>query len=101
MAHFHGICHGNCDLKYIGLILEFRKLDFRGLIRQFNVKMANFRGLIGKIGHLKPILASITHQFPIFMNYVMENVPKKYAGGILKLKSRILGVPEAFAMPKG
>ena len=35
----------------------FRKLDFRGLIGQFDVKMANFRGLIAKIGHLRPFEA--------------------------------------------
>ena len=51
MARFLGICHGNCDLRYVGEVLEFRKLDFRGLIGQFDVKMANFRGLIAKIGN--------------------------------------------------
>ena len=45
MAHFHGLCQGNCDLRYIRGILELRKVDFRGLKDQFDVKKANFRGL--------------------------------------------------------
>ena len=53
----------------------FRKLDFRGLIGQFDVKMANYRGLIAKIGRLRPILTSRTHERPIFMDYAMEIVP--------------------------
>ena len=58
MAQFHGLCHGNCDLGYIGGIFELLKLEFRGLKGQFDVKKANFRGLIAKIGFLWPILAS-------------------------------------------
>ena len=61
MDHFHGICHGNCDLRYVGGVLELIKLDFRGLIGQFDVKKANFRGLIAQIDHCRPILASRTH----------------------------------------
>ena len=60
----------------------FRKLDFRGLIGQFDVKMANFRGLIAKIGHLRPILTSRTHQLPIFMDYAM-GIVLRYVGGDL------------------
>ena len=75
MARLLGICHGNCDLTYVGEILEFIKLCFRGLIGQFDAKMANFRGLIAKIGHLRPILTSRTHQWPIFMDYAMGIVP--------------------------
>ena len=75
MTHFYGLCHGKCALKYVGEILEHRKLDFRGLKGQFDVKKANFRGLIAKIGHLRPILASRTYLWPIFMDYVIENVP--------------------------
>ena len=75
MDHFHGICHGNCDLRYVGGVLELIKLDFRGLIGQFDVKMANFRGLIAKIGCLRPILTSRPHQRPIFMDYGMGIVP--------------------------
>ena len=59
MARFLGICHENCDLRYVGEVLEFRKLDFRGLIVQFDVKMDNFRGLIAKIGHLRSFEAKI------------------------------------------
>ena len=68
MTHFHGICHGNCDLRYVGGFLEFIKLDFRGLNNEFNVKNANLRGLIAKIGHVSPILASRTHLRPIFVD---------------------------------
>ena len=57
MAYFLGIFHGNCDLNIFGGVVEFRKLDFRGLKGQFDVKKANFRGLIAKIGHYRPILA--------------------------------------------
>ena len=71
MAHFHGLCHRNCAQRYVGGILELRKLDFRGLKGQFDVKKANFRGLIAKIGHLRPILASRTYLWPIFMDYAM------------------------------
>ena len=63
MVRFHGICHKNCALKYVGEILETRKLHFRGRIGQFDVKKANFRGLIAKIGHYRPILATRTHLF--------------------------------------
>jgi hypothetical protein len=75
MTHFHGLCHGKCALRYVGGILRHRKLDFRGLKGQFDVKKANFRGLIAKIGHLRPILASITYIWPICMDYVTGNVP--------------------------
>ena len=74
MAYFLGICHRNCDRRYVGEVLEFRKLDFRGLIGQFDVKMANFRGLIAEIDHLRPILTSRIHQWPIFMEYAMRIV---------------------------
>ena len=75
MAHFHGFCHRNCALWYIGEVLELRKLDFRGVKGQFDVKKTNFRGLIAKIGHLRPILASRTHLWPIFVNSAMGIVP--------------------------
>ena len=51
MDYFLGIFHGNCNLRNVGGVLEFRKLDFRGLKGQFDVKKANFRGLIAKIGY--------------------------------------------------
>ena len=75
MAHFHEVGHGNCVLRYVGGALEPRKLDFRGIKGQFNVKMANFRGLIAKIGRVRPILTSRPHQRPIFMDYGMGIVP--------------------------
>ena len=82
MIHFHGICQGKFDLRYVGGLLEFRKLDFRGLKGQFDVKKTNFRGLITKIGHLKPMLASITHLWYIFMNYAVGIVPQGMLEGV-------------------
>ena len=61
MAYFLGIFHGNCDLRNVGGVLELRKLDFRGLKGRFDVKWANFRGLIAEIGYLRSIMASRTH----------------------------------------
>ena len=75
MAHFHDLCHGNCTLKYIKGILELRKLDFGSLEGQFDVRKADLRGLIPKIGYLKPILTSRTQLWPIFKDYAMEIVP--------------------------
>ena len=40
MVRFHEVCDGNCALKYIGIVLEVRKIDFRGLKNQFDVKKA-------------------------------------------------------------
>ena len=75
MAHFYGLFHWNCALRYVGGILVIRKLYFRCLKGQFVVKKANFRGLIAKIGHYRPILATRTHLWPIFMEYAMGIVP--------------------------
>ena len=72
MAHFHGLCHGNCALRYVGGIIEPIKLDFRGLKGQFHVNKVNFRGLIAKNGHARPILASRSHLYPIFMEYAIR-----------------------------
>ena len=38
VAHFHGLCHRNCTVRYIGGILVLRKLDFRGFKGQRDVK---------------------------------------------------------------
>ena len=75
MTHFHGISHENYVLKYVGGTLELRKLDFKGLKGQFNVKNAHFRGLKTKIGHYRPIVATKTHPWPIFMEYSMGIMP--------------------------
>ena len=75
MANFYGLCHGNCALMYVGGVLELKKLVFRGLKGQFDVKKAHFRGLIAKIGHYMAILASRTHLWPIFINYAIGIVP--------------------------
>ena len=75
MAHFHDLCHKNCTLKYIKGILELRKLDFWGLEGQIDVKNANFRELIPKIGYLRPILTSRTQLWPTFKDYAMGIVP--------------------------
>ena len=71
MAHFHGICHKNCILRYVEAFLDFSKLYFRDLKGQFDVKKTDFRGLIAKIGYLRPNLASRSHIWPIYMEYVM------------------------------
>ena len=54
---------------------ELRKLDFRGLNGQFDVKKAYFRGKIAKIGVCKPILAAKTHPWSTFMEYAMGISP--------------------------
>ena len=74
MAHY-GVCHWIFALWYTGGILELKKLDFRGLKCQSDVKKVNFRGLIAKIGYLRPILTSTTHLWPIFMDYAIGIVP--------------------------
>ena len=71
MAHFNGLCHMNCDLKHIGGILELRKLDFRRLKGQFDVKKANLRTLKAKNGYLWPILAYRTHLGSIFLDFAI------------------------------
>ena len=75
MAYFQGICHGICSLRYVGWVREFRKLDFRGLEGHFDVKKANFRGLIAYIVHYRPILATRTHLWKIFKKYAIKIVP--------------------------
>ena len=70
MTHFHGIFYGNCALRYVGWVIEVTKLDFRGLIGKFDVKMGNFRGLIAKIGHLSP------PHGPFSWNILWELCPK-------------------------
>ena len=52
MAYFLGIFYGNCYLRNVGGVLEFRNIDFRGLKGQIDVKKANFRGLIADIDYL-------------------------------------------------
>ena len=74
MTHFHELCHGNCAPRYVRGVLELGKLDFRALKGQNDVKMANFRGLIAKIGRYRHIFATRVYLWPIFMEYVMEIV---------------------------
>ena len=75
MAKFHELCHGNCALRYFGGFLELRKLDFRGLKGQNDVENANLRGLIARIGRYRPILATRTHLWSVFMEYTIKIVP--------------------------
>ena len=75
MTNFHGIFHGNCAIRYVGEVLKVKKLEFRGLKGQFDVKKIDFRGIIVKIGHCRPILASRTPVCPIVMEYWMGIVP--------------------------
>ena len=37
--------------RYAGRVLVIKKLEFRGLNGQFDVKKVNFKRLIAKIGH--------------------------------------------------
>ena len=61
MAHSLLFCHGIFALRYTGGILDLKKIDFRDLKCQSDVKKVNFRGLIAKIGYLRPILTFKTH----------------------------------------
>ena len=71
MNHFHEFFHKSCALRYIGGVLELRKIGFSGLKGQLDVKNANFMGLIAKNSYLWPILAYRTHLWPIFMDCAM------------------------------
>ena len=75
MINFYELCHGNCALRYVGGVLEFGKLGFWCLIGKNDVKMANFRGLIVKIGHYRLVLPSRTPSWPFFFEYFMGIVP--------------------------
>ena len=75
MAHFYGICHGNCALSYVRGFLVLTKLNFGGLKGQFDVKKAKFRGLIDKIDHYRLISTTRTHLRPIFIDSGIEIVP--------------------------
>ena len=75
MVHVHELYHRNCALRYFGGVLELSKLLFRRLIGQFDVKKANFRGLIAKFGRYRLILATRIHLWLIFRKYVMEIGP--------------------------
>ena len=92
MAYFLGIFHGNCDLRNVGGVLEFRKLDFRGLKGQFDVKKANFRELTAKIVHYWPILATRNQLLLIFMEYVMRIVLQSMVERFQSSESYILVV---------
>ena len=82
MTHFHGICHGNCNLRYVGGVLVLRKLYFGGLKGHIGVKRANFRGLIAKIGHYRPILTTRAH----FHVVCHGNHALRYVGGVLEYR---------------
>ena len=43
MVHFHALDHGNCVVRYVGGVLDLRKLDFGGLKNQFDAKKVNSR----------------------------------------------------------
>ena len=64
IANFHGLCHENCALLYVGGVLELRKFGIRDLNGRFDVKKAYLQGLVAKIGYLRPILALRTHLCP-------------------------------------
>ena len=60
---------------YIRGVLVLRKLNFGGFKGKFDVRKANFRGLIARIGHYRPILATRTHLWSVFMKYVIGIEP--------------------------
>ena len=68
MAHFHWVCHENCALKYVGGVLELRKLNFSGL----KCQCLKWQCLKGKFdfkrpGYLRPTLASrINDKWPVW-----------------------------------
>ena len=85
MAHFHGLCHGNCNLMHIRGILELIKIDFRGHKGQFDVKNANFMGQIAKNGYLWTNLA---HRYPPMAHFhglCNRNCNLRHIRGILEL----------------
>ena len=86
MAYFHGLCNRNCGLRYARRILELTKLNFRGLKCQFSVKKANFGGLIAKIGHYRPILASKTPPVIHFHGICHGEFDPRYIGKFLEFK---------------
>ena len=57
------------------------------LFANFNVKKGNFRGLIDKIGHYWPILASRTRLWPILTVYAMGIVTLGMLMGVWNLES--------------
>ena len=77
---------------YVGGVLKFRKLNLMVLRSQFDVTKVNFRGLVAKIGHLKPNLASRNHLRSIFMQYAIGTKKVMLEGGIefRKLNIRVL-----------
>ena len=54
--------------------LEAWKLEFSGLKGQFDVKKVNFRGLIAKTGHYRPILATSNPIMAHLREYIMRIV---------------------------
>ena len=99
MTHFHDLSHGNCVLKYIGGIFELRKLYFGDLQEIFDVKKANFRGLLAKIGCLMPIWAFGIHKRPIFIIYFM-GIVSSILEGFSSSENYILGGFKANLMSK-
>ena len=75
MTHFHELSHRKCALRHIGEILELRKLDFRGLKDQFDVKKAHFWRLISKIGLFEAYFVFKTNPGSIFTKYFIGTVP--------------------------
>ena len=55
---------------------RFQKVRFWGLIGQNDIKMANFSGLIAKIGHYRPILLLEPTYGPFSWNMSWELCPK-------------------------
>ena len=89
MANFHDLCHRTCALKCIEVIFELRKVDFGGLNGQFNVKKANFRGLLAKIdlfgaylGFENPLATHFLDRNCALRNCALRNCVLRYVQGI-------------------
>ena len=67
---FHELCHESCALRYVGGVLELRKLDFRGLKTK---SMLKSQIIEAKIGLLWPILVIN----PLKLAFLTSNLPLK------------------------
>ena len=83
MTHFHDSCHGKCLLRHVEGVLELQKFDFWSPSNQFDIKKANFVGLLAKIASLRHILASRAHLWPVFcVFFCREKSSLKFIGVI-------------------
>ena len=50
-------------------------INFPNIVQVLTYQKHSFRGVIAKIGYMRPISAARNHLRPIFMEYVMRIVP--------------------------